>query len=232
MVGIVCNCPDFLVTTERIMTIFKIVRNIALAAVAVTAALATQSAPANAGSNPYIGEMMLVGFNFCPRGRITAEGQLLSIAQNSALFSLLGTSFGGDGRTTFGVPDLRGHVPLGQGTGPGLSPVAIGQKSGAETAAMNVTNLAPHSHNATATSALNGTGAAADVGVVAGNSLARSGSTSVYNAAAPTLPMADGSVTTTVTVASSGSGQAFSIRNPYLGMQWCVVTEGTFPPRN
>lgn len=142
---------------------FKIIRNTALAAVAVTAALVTQSAPANAGSNPYIGEMMLVGFNFCPRGWITAEGQLLPIAQNSAL---------------------------------------------------------------------NGTGAAADVGVVAGNSFARSGSTFVYNAAAPTLPMADGSVTTTVTVASSGSGQAFSIRNPYLGMQWCVVTEGTFPPRN
>ena len=83
-------------------------------------------------SDPFIGEIRMVGFNFAPRGWAFCDGQLLSIAQNTALFSLLGTSFGGDGRTTFALPDLRGRVAIHPGTGPGLSPYQLGQKGGSE----------------------------------------------------------------------------------------------------
>ncbi|WP_298867385.1 tail fiber protein [uncultured Gimesia sp.] len=81
---------------------------------------------------PYIGQISAVGFNFAPRGWAKCEGQLLPIAQNSALFSLLGTQYGGDGRTTFGLPDLRGRAPIHHGTGPGLENVKIGTKSGGD----------------------------------------------------------------------------------------------------
>jgi len=82
--------------------------------------------------DPFIGEIRMVGFNFAPRGWALCDGQLLPISQNAALFSLLGTIYGGDGRTTFGLPDLRSRVPVHSGQGPGLSSYSIGQRSGAE----------------------------------------------------------------------------------------------------
>jgi microcystin-dependent protein len=99
---------------------------------AMVASLLTVSAPAQA-RDPFIGEIMQFGGNFCPRGWARTDGQLLPISQNSALFSLLGTNFGGDGRTTFGLPDLRGRVAVAPGTGPGLSPYRIGERGGSET---------------------------------------------------------------------------------------------------
>ena len=210
---------------------FRLIRNTALAVVAVTGALAVQTAPANAGSDPYVGETMLVGFNFCPRGWATADGQLMPIAQNQALFSLLGTYYGGDGRTTFALPDLRGRVPINQGAGPGLSPVTIGQRGGAEAVGLSAANMPNHTHTATAASTLNATGTASDAGTPGGNVLSRSGSTHIYNAGPATVPMGDSSVATTVTVNPAGSSQAFSIRNPYLGMQWCIALVGVYPSR-
>lgn len=100
-----------------------------LAALTLTGFEAT---PASAGTDEYIGEIMLVGFNFCPRGTTEADGKLLPIASNTALFSLLGTMYGGDGRTTFAVPDLRGRNVVGAGRGTGLSDYRIGEKGGAE----------------------------------------------------------------------------------------------------
>jgi microcystin-dependent protein len=84
-------------------------------------------------SDPFLGEITVFGFNFAPRGWFKCDGQLLSINSNQALFALLGTTYGGDGRTTFGLPDLRGRVPIHQGNGPGLSPRNMGQRSGTET---------------------------------------------------------------------------------------------------
>ena len=89
--------------------------------------------PSRNSADPFLGEIMMVGFNFAPRGWATCDGQLLPIAQNSALFSLLGTTYGGDGRTTFGLPDLRGRVPVHPGSGPGLTPRTLGQRGGVET---------------------------------------------------------------------------------------------------
>jgi microcystin-dependent protein len=102
--------------------------------------------PSRNSDLPFIGEIELYGFNFTPRGFASCSGQLLAIAQNTALFSLLGTIYGGDGRTTFGLPDLRGRVPISFGQGPGLSNRPIGQKSGTETVILNIANLPPHNH--------------------------------------------------------------------------------------
>ena len=102
--------------------------------------------PSRSAAEPFLGEISMFGGNFAPRGWAFCDGQLLSIAQNSALFSLLGTIYGGDGRTTFGLPDLRGRVPMHHGNGPGLSSHPIGQKSGSETVILNVLQLPAHNH--------------------------------------------------------------------------------------
>ncbi len=102
--------------------------------------------PSRNSAEPFIGEIELYGFNFPPRGYLTCDGQLLAISSNEALFSLLGTRFGGDGRTTFGIPDLRGRTALHQGQGPGLSLRQMGQWGGTETNASTINNLPTHSH--------------------------------------------------------------------------------------
>lgn len=104
-----------------------------LCAAMMGGALAATAPTASAGPEDYIGEIMLVGFNFCPRYTLPADGRLLSISENTALFSLYGTMYGGDGRTTFGLPDLRGRTIVGQGQGAGLSHRAIGARGGTET---------------------------------------------------------------------------------------------------
>lgn len=106
-------------------------KHLFLSTALMVGALSTAS-PAVAGSDEYIGEIILVGYNFCPRLTVAAEGQLLPIAQNTALFSLYGTNYGGDGRTTFAMPDLRGRTVVGVGNGPGLSEKRVGQRGGTE----------------------------------------------------------------------------------------------------
>lgn len=100
-------------------------------------------------AEPFLGQMLQVGFNYAPRGWALSQGQLLSIAQNSALFALLGTTFGGNGTQTFGLPDTRGRLMVGIGTGPGLSPIDWGQMSGVQTTALQTTNMPQHTHAAT-----------------------------------------------------------------------------------
>src|SRR6187431_332959 len=97
-------------------------------------------------TEPYIGEIKILAFNFAPRGYMTCQGQILSIAQNTALFSLLGTIYGGNGQTTFGLPDIQGRVPVGQGKGPGLGDYTIGQESGTETTTLISVNMPQHIH--------------------------------------------------------------------------------------
>lgn len=122
-------------------------------------------------SEPFVGEIRMFAGNFAPRGWAFCDGQLLAVSQNDALFSLLGTIYGGDGRTTFGLPDARGRLPIHAGQGPGLSPRRLGAKSGAEKETLTVNQLASHSHDfrantqtATSTSP-QGRALAADVGV-------------------------------------------------------------------
>lgn len=108
------------------------------------------------GIDPFLGEIAMFAGNFPPRGWLTCDGQLLQISSNTALFSLLGTTFGGDGRVTFGLPDLRGRAPISVGTAPGLSPVTWGLKSGAETLVLSENQLPSHSHNTFAIESISG----------------------------------------------------------------------------
>lgn len=97
-------------------------------------------------SDPFLGEIRLVGFTFAPQGWAFCDGQLLSISQNTALFSLLGTTYGGNGQTTFALPDLRGRVPVSQGQGPSLSNYVLGEQTGSENVTLNVSQLPVHNH--------------------------------------------------------------------------------------
>lgn len=173
----------------------------------------------------YMGQIITVGFTFCPRGTLEANGALQSISQNSALFALLGTNFGGDGISTFGLPDLRGRVAIGQGAGPGLSPVQIGEKAGTENVTLNQTQMPAHTHGAVSQMRTSSQAANTDEPDAA-NSI---GASSIYNSVAPDTVINAATVNTQIQI--SGNSTPFGIRNPYLGMLNCIVTQGIFPSR-
>ena len=171
--------------------------------------------------------------NFAPRGWAYCQGQLLAISSNQALFSLLGTTYGGDGRTSFGLPDLRGRVPVGTGNGPGLTDRRLGAKSGTEYNVLNVTQLPSHSHTAAGKLATGGDNALSDVST--GNLLAseaRGGgdALTIYNTGAAAGFMADGSVE--VTVGNTGANQSVNNVQPFLAMNFIICTQGLFPSRS
>lgn len=177
----------------------------------------------------YIGDIFMGGWNFCPRGSLPANGQLLAISTNTALFSLLGTAYGGDGRTSFALPDLRGRSPLALGTGPGLTTLRLGDRGGRENVTLTNANLPSHSHSATSTA--HAAAAPSSAPAPAGNLLAIAPQTPIYAPpSAATLQMHPGMVETTVQ--NTGGSQAFEIRDPYLAIQFCVATQGIFPSRN
>lgn len=208
------------------------------------------SAPtlAMAGTDNFIGEVMWVGFNFCPKAWAEANGQLLPINQNQALFSLLGTQYGGDGRVNFALPDLRGRTMVHVGSGPGLSNILQGETGGAESLTLTFAQMPSHSHSATTTisgleitSTLYGSSAGANSTAPAGAALATGKKQApVYAASAPDQAMAAGSVqstvtssTATTTVAATSSGTTpVSVRDPYLALKACVALLGVFPPRD
>ncbi len=175
-------------------------------------------------SEPFIAQIMMFGGNFAPRGWALCDGQLLSIAQNTALFSILGTTYGGNGQTTFALPDLRGRVPIHPGQGPGLSPYVLGQMSGTENTTLLITNMPAHNH--TATGAINANSAAANDSLPTGNYLAES---AIYHTGTNTT-MAANSVS--VNVGLAGGSQPFSILQPYTCVNFIIALEGIFPSRN
>jgi microcystin-dependent protein len=202
--------------------------------------------PAKAQGEPLLGQIMYVGFTFCPRGWADASGQLLPIAQNTALFALLGTTYGGNGQTTFALPDLRGRVAVHAGTGLGLLPVAQGEQGGTESRMLTFAQMPAHSHTATTTvddlevtSVLRGSTAAANTTSPAGAALAAP-KKDAYVSGPPNAEMAvgsvqstvtDGSASTTVDATNSGT-DSVPVRDPYLGMLACIALEGIFPSRN
>ena len=200
---------------------------------------------------PYMGQVQAFGFNFAPRGWSTCSGQLIAISQNSALFSLLGTSYGGNGQTTFGLPDLRGRSAISFGQGPGLSPYEIGQASGSESTTLTTLNMPTHTHAAVATAGAGtvditatlkaNSAAGANALPAAGNYLAgMTGKTGFYATSAGTTVDLAGVTATgtvnggapTVTVANNGGSQPFSTLNPYLALNFCIALSGVFPSRN
>ncbi len=179
----------------------------------------------------YLGFIGMFGFGFTPAAWQSCEGQLLSISANQALFSLLGTAYGGDGRTTFALPDLRGRVPIHQGQGPGLSHYTLGQRVGVESTSLTVQEMPAHDHQATATSTLVAEASAADSQNPQGRMLAAA---QVYTATDPAenRELADESVSTVVQVGMAGAGQPMDLRQPVLAVNFCIAVQGIFPPRS
>ncbi len=172
----------------------------------------------------YLGQLVLFGFDFPTNGFLPCDGRLLSIANNSALFSLLGTTFGGDGMNTFALPDLRGRTMLFEGQGPGLGSYQMGEAAGTETNTLLVTQMPAHSH------AVNGTSAA-------GNSESPSGAIpAAYGSSLPPAgPFATGTQANGPmainTIGATGGSQPANTIGPYLVMNWCIATEGIYPSR-
>jgi microcystin-dependent protein len=196
---------------------------------------------AKAGVEPFLGEIMMVGYSFCPRNWVNADGQLLPISAYSALYSLYGTAFGGDGRTNFAVPDLRGRFAMHAGHGPGLPDRRLGQRGGRDAVTLTQQNLAAHTHVATAnvTTQVKAQGLAtpATSPSPANNVVALTTTGSTYGSpdAGVLTAMAPEAVTAEVSVqvenATTGNSAAFDVTNPYLVMRYCVAVQGTFPSR-
>ena len=168
--------------------------------------------------DPFLGELRLFGFNFAPVGWAMCQGQLIGISQNTALFSLLGTMYGGDGMSTFGLPDLRGRTAVGMGQGPGLADYVQGQVGGTETVTLTAAQLPAHNHSVAASSAATGKSPAATVpGYTADGSTY---GTTADLAMSPTM------------VGGGGGGQPHANLQPYLALNWCIALQGIFPSRS
>ena len=167
-------------------------------------------------ADPYIAEIRICGFNFAPKGWAFCNGQILPISQNTALFSLLGTTYGGDGRTTFALPNLVDRTPMGSGQGPGLSNYSLGDTGGAAAVSLNATEMPSHTHQMSASNvaALNTTPDATQRVAVA--------TTRTYGAAQNLVSMQTSSQT---------GGDPHPNRQPYVGLNFVIALQGVFPPR-
>ncbi len=185
-------------------------------------ALLGRATPATAGTlssnDPFVGEIILAGFDFAPRGYARCDGQLLLISQNTALFSLLGTTYGGDGRSTFALPDLNGRVPIGTGQGPGLTNRDLGESGGGATVALQESEMPAHTHSLELTySTAQGT-----VGSPANAFLASNGSG---------LPQYAATGTGTSLSGGYAAGAPHNNEQPYLAIGYYIALQGIFPPR-
>ncbi len=180
-------------------------------------ALAPRSAKAQA--EPFLGQIAIVPYNFAPQGWALCQGQLLPISENPALFSLLGTTYGGNGVSNFALPDLRGRMPVGTGEGPGLSNIVLGEVGGTETVTLTIEQLPAHTHPLMASTL--------EAAVVSptGAVLGSKARVPLYSGASDLTPMAGASV------GETGGNQPFPIRNPYLGLQYIIALEGVYPTR-
>lgn len=175
-----------------------------------------------AAETPYIGEISMFAGNFAPRGWAFCDGQLLPIAQYSALFALLGTTYGGDGRTTFALPDLRGRAPIHAGTGPGLSERRLGSKAGQETTTLTVAQMPNHNH-----------GAYQSINTAEGTqSTPTSGYPAKTGDGSHDYANATDAQATNVTVGNTGGGQAHDNMQPFLTINYIIALQGIFPSRN
>ncbi len=170
--------------------------------------------------DPFVAEIRIFPFNFAPKGWAFCDGQLLPISQNTALFSLLGTTYGGDGKSNFALPDLQGDAPMHPGQGPGLSLHDLGETGGSETVTLLESEIPAHSHQLRADNQ-----DIADTNVVGPNaSLAESSNGTLYQNAS-NVTMSDNAV------APAGGGQPHNNMQPYLTLNFCIAMQGIFPPR-
>lgn len=176
-------------------------------------------------SEPFLGQIAIYGFNFAPRGWAMCNGQILPIAQNTALFSLLGTTYGGNGQTTFALPNLQSRVPIHFGQGPGLSSYDLGQAAGTESDTLTVNQLPSHNHP------VNCAQGAPTTAKPAGNLLANLSIDPPPTTANIYAPTATNTMLPTM-IGLTGGNQPFGILQPYLALNFCIALEGIFPSRN
>ncbi|WP_165663967.1 phage tail protein [Metapseudomonas otitidis] len=182
----------------------------------------------------------MFGGNFAPRGYAYCMGQTMSISQNTALFALLGTTYGGNGQTTFGLPDLRGRSPVGQFQGPGLTPIVLGETGGEEAVTLLQSQMPAHNHLASGTCTLYVAGTPTstalsptpDNDVLGGSSAGSAGAASIWSSEMKDpVPLANPS-SLQVTVQMAGGSQPVGIRSPFLGINFIIALDGIFPSRN
>ncbi len=184
-------------------------------------------------ADQFVAEIRLFAGNFAPKGWALCAGQLISISQNTALFALIGTFYGGNGTSNFALPDLRGRIAIGAGQGPGLSSRSVGEQVGAETATLTVGQLPSHTH----TIALNTPALAASSGK--GNVQSPAGAVPAAEAAGVTATYSSNTPDTTLAATavtgappSTGGGQPVSVEQPYLVLNYIIALQGIFPARN
>ena len=173
---------------------------------------------------PFLGMIMIYGFNWAPKGWAICSGQILSIAQNQALFALLGTMYGGNGTTTFALPDLRGKVPLGMGQGGGLSSYTQGQVGGGLTKTLLISEMPAHTHT------INATNEKGNAGSPENAYLANSGARD--NEYIAPIQTTSKKIMNTTMVDNAGSSSPISLMQPYLTVNYCMALVGIFPSRN
>ena len=171
--------------------------------------------------DPFVAEIRIFPFNFPPKGWAFCDGQILPLSQNTALFALLGTTYGGDGKSTFALPNLQGNAPMHPGQGPGLSLHDLGEVGGSETVSLLESEIPAHPHSLMAAPV------AATKSVPTGNSIARtSGATPYLPPAGAALAALSGNA-----VAPTGGDQPHNNMQPYLTLNFCIALQGVFPPR-
>ncbi len=172
-------------------------------------------------ADPFVAEIRIFPFNFAPKGWAFCDGQILPISQNTALFSLLGTTYGGDGRSTFALPDLEGNAPMHPGQGPGLSLHDLGETGGSDTVTLLDSEIASHSH------AMKGSTQPGEDASPGNELLGRSVGASLYQATtdASLVQLAPQALT------FAGGGQAHNNLMPFLTLSFCIALQGVFPPR-
>ena len=173
-------------------------------------------------SDPFIGEIRLFGFNFAPQGWAQCNGQLLQISQNTALFSILGVTYGGDGRTTFALPNLQGRSALSAGQGPGLSSRVLGQSGGEAAVTLTSGEIPQHTHTAAASTNLGDQASPANTLWATG----AGGRGQNFYASGADVAMSSQAI------GPAGGGQPHNNLPPYLALNFCIALQGVFPPRS
>jgi microcystin-dependent protein len=175
-------------------------------------------------ADPFVAEIRIFPFFFAPRGWAFCDGQILPLSQNTALFSLLGTTYGGDGKSNFALPDLQGRAPMHPGQGPGLSLYDLGETGGTETVTLLNSEIPSHAH--TVGRALDANGdSTSPVGHIWAQAPAQRGALLVYHEAPPTKPMAPNAIL------PIGGDQPHNNMMPYLTLNFCIALQGVYPPR-
>jgi microcystin-dependent protein len=171
--------------------------------------------------DPFVAEIRIFPFNFAPKGWAFCDGQLLPLSQNTALFSLLGTTYGGDGKSNFALPNMQGNVPMHPGQGPGLSLHDLGETGGSETVSLLESEIPAHSHAVMSVAG----GFGGNTNVPTGNAFAKASQGNAYTTAANLVQLSDS------TIGPAGGDQPHNNMQPYLTLNFCIALQGVFPPR-